>query len=297
MKLIVSLIVFSSFIVIGSSFGFRLSNGIPQLPAISSIFEHIPILQWTGASYNWPCPTTKALFKKSGKYDARNSIATRAQLSAEQNLFIAVPRFKNSTPVTLAKTSLLNKVGACDATFTPFPCWSLQEEGNCQSLQSVVDIHLDCHSILWALDIGVINTLNDPTRTCPPKVVAFNERNGRVVRVINLDGLVTDESRLQYLIVDHSNDGRTFLYISDAATRAIIVYDVQASRGFRVILPSAVTANCTKRDVLYLALVKNNEGNAVLYFNYLCAKRLFSINAEYLRQGSTQGRIQGMQSQ
>lgn len=71
------------------------------------------------------------------------------------------------------------------------------------------------------------------------------------------------------------------------------MYDVQASRGFRVVLPKAVTNGCPKRDVLYLALINRTNGTSSLYFTYLSSKQLFVISTEYLRNGNIQGRITG----
>lgn len=78
----------------------------------------------------------------------------------------------------MGKLSLSNdgeppKIGA-------YPCWSMQEEGNCASLQNVVDIFVDQQGILWVLDTGVVNTLEKPVRKCPPKVVAFNLNTDKV---------------------------------------------------------------------------------------------------------------------
>lgn len=87
-------------------------------------------------------------------------------------------RYKPGVPVTLAKASLKDK--NCQVSLSPFPCWSLQEEGTCTSLQNVVDIYLDPEDVLWVLDTGVINSLEQAERRCPPKVVAFNVKTGKV---------------------------------------------------------------------------------------------------------------------
>lgn len=141
------------------------------------------------------------------------------------------------------------------------------------------------------LDVGVVNTLDQPIRRCPPKVVAFSVKTGKVLKVIDLSSLVCQASRLQYLAIDYSTDGHCYVYVSDAATRAILVYDVASGKGFRVVLPKAITAGCTRRDVLYLALVRKSCGNAYLYFTYLGSRRIFSIKTEYLRKGSASGRV------
>jgi hypothetical protein len=250
-----------------------------------------PDLKWSGADFTWPCSTTKALLKNSGKFIVKNNIATRAQIHRDQ-VFFALPRYRKGVPATLVKTRL--KRGACSATFEPFPCWSMQEEGKCSALQSVVDLVIDGSDILWALDTGVVDTLEDqPLQNCPPKVMAFNVRNGKLLKTITFEGLISKNSRLQYLAVDYGKDGRAFIYVSDAASRAIIVYDVQAGKGYRVMLPKAVSDGCGKKDVLYLALTSKTCGTSTLFFTYLCSKKVFSIRTDYLRDGRTNGKIEG----
>lgn len=250
-----------------------------------------PFLQWTGVDLTYPCSTTKALFKSSGKLITKNNIATRGQIYKD-TIFFALPRYKKGIPATLVKTKL-NR-GACSVTFEPFPCWSMQEESKCSAMQSVVDLVLDGSDLLWVLDTGVVETLEDePKQTCPPKVLALNVKTGKLMKTITFDGLLSKSSRLQYLAVDYGRDGRAFVYVSDAAARALIVYDVQASKGYRVILPKAVSEGCGKKDVLYIALTRKSCGTSTLYFTYLCSNKLFAIKTDCLRDGKTTGRIEG----
>lgn len=210
------------------------------------------------------------------------------------DIFVAFPRYKPGTPATLAKASCGSGLPG-EVRFQPFPCWQMQEEGNCNSLQSVVDLFLDQNDILWVLDTGIINTLTEPERRCPPKVVAFNAKTGRLLKTITLTNLVNASSRLQYLAVDYSACGRCFIYVTDAANRALLVYDVQACRGYRLLLPKAVTMGDgeSKKDVLYLALIRRSCGTSILYFTYMGSSHMFAIRTEYLQTGDTTGRITG----
>lgn len=113
----------------------------------------------------------------------------------------------------------------------------------------------------------------------------------QIVKTIDLSGLVSSTSRLQYLVVDYSTDGRISVFVSDAAARAILVYDVNAGRGFRLVLPNAVTLGSCRRDVLYLALLRRADGTSCLVFTYLSSTRVFTIRTEYLRKGSSAGKI------
>lgn len=114
----------------------------------------------------------------------------------------------------------------------------------------------------------------------------------QVVKRIDLSGLVCSASRLNYITADYGDDGRAFVYVSDAATRAVIVWDVAAARGYRVVLPKAITHDCTgRRDVMYVALAQRSTGKNVLYLTYLTSNRMYAIDTCKLRQGCSQGTV------
>uniref|UniRef100_A0A0C9S0B6 MRJP1_3 protein n=1 Tax=Fopius arisanus TaxID=64838 RepID=A0A0C9S0B6_9HYME len=244
--------------------------------------------QLSGTKLEWPCSSTKSIYSSTGRYIARNVIVTRMQIYKDEAI-VAMPRLKPGTPFTLGVVPLRKKAGG--SSVSPFPCWSIQEEGNCAALQSVVDIFLDAQDILWALDTGIVNTLTQPVRRCQPKVVAFSVKTGKVVKIVELSELVDESSRLQQIIVDYAPDGRVFLYISDASNRSIIVYEAISDTGLTVTLPKAVSLGSNHRDVLYMALARKYDGTTVLYFTYLGSSRVFSIKADYLRKGNTDGYI------
>jgi hypothetical protein len=250
----------------------------------------LPDLTFTlnGANLDWPCSSTKSIYTSSGRYIPSNVITTRLQIHKDEAI-VVIPRYKAGVPFTLGKMSLRTK--NCHPAISPFPSWSLQEEGNCQALQSAVDIFLDAQDIFWVLDVGIVNTLDQPIRRCPPKIVAISAKTGKVLKTIDLSELVCSASRLQYLVVDYDEEGRCYVYVSDAATRAILVHDVSNSKSYRVVLPRAVTNGASSRDVLYLALIRKSCGTNVLYFTYLSSARLFSIKTQNLRRGSAQGTV------
>ncbi|RZC38990.1 MRJP domain containing protein [Asbolus verrucosus] len=248
--------------------------------------EIVKPVEWTGGNFGWPNQATKSIYQASGRFIQKNAIATRAQIYRD-DVIVALPRYKPGVPATLARLSLKHR--GCEATLTPFPCWTTQEEGNCNALQSVVDIFADPNDILWVLDVGVVNTLDTPIRRCPPKVVAISLRTGKLVKTLDLSGLVAQASRLQYIAVEYACDGRPFAYVSDAATRSVLVFDVAGNRGYRVVLPKAVAPG--KRDVLYIALIHKGNGNNFLMLTYLSSAKIFMIRTDYLRAGCTEGKI------
>lgn len=98
----------------------------------------------SGNNIEWPCESTKNIYTSTGRYIPRNMIGTRAQLY-NNDAIVAYPRYRPGVPFTLGSISL--KKGSCYASVSPFPCWSIQEEGNCQALQSVVDLVIDSQVI------------------------------------------------------------------------------------------------------------------------------------------------------
>lgn len=164
--------------------------------------------QLGGSELQWPCKSTRNIYTQSGRYVPRNVIVTRSQIYRDE-AYVTLPRLKSGVPFTLGKISM--KRGQCTTPIAPYPCWSLQEEGNCQALQSAVDLFLDPNDILWVLDVGLVNTLEQPVRRCPPKVVGINVKTGKVVQSINLSSLVVSNSRLQHLVVEYDDIGHCFM--------------------------------------------------------------------------------------
>jgi hypothetical protein len=161
-----------------------------------------------GGSLDWPCSSTKSIYTESGRYIPKNVISTRAQIYRDE-AFVTLPRLKSGVPFTLGKVSL--RRGQCFLSVAPFPCWDLQQEGNCQAIQSAVDLFLDPYDILWVLDVGIVNTLEQSVRRCPPKVVGINVRTGKVVQSIDLSTLVVKKSKLQHLVVEYNETGHGFM--------------------------------------------------------------------------------------
>ncbi|KAK5640865.1 hypothetical protein RI129_009412 [Pyrocoelia pectoralis] len=255
--------------------------------------DYLQPIEWSGGPFEWTENAVKSIYKSTGKYISKNVVSQRGQIYGDY-AYVALTRLRPGVPATLAQVSL--KSTGNDAVLKAFPCWLLQEEKNCKALQSVVDLFCDTQGVLWALDSGIVNTLHSnstPIRYCPPKVVAFSLNTEKLLKTVDLSGLVSQVSRLQYVVCEYprGNHEKPVIYISDAATRSILVYDVIANRGYRVVLPQVITNGCHRRDILYMALVRKGCGNNYIIFTYLGAKRMFSIRTDHLRTGSAHGRI------
>lgn len=59
---------------------------------------------------------------------------------------MAMPRYKNATPVTLALVDFCE--GPTAPSFYPYPSWEMQEVCNQNAIQSAVDLFVDKQVIL-----------------------------------------------------------------------------------------------------------------------------------------------------
>lgn len=94
-------------------------------------------------------------------------------------------------------------------------------------------------------------------------------------------------SRLQFIVADHTSQNNRYLYVSDAGTKTIIVWDVAKKKGVRVALPEKVVREYAPLDVLYLALIRRQTGNNLLYFTYRSGDDLFCIESKHLQEDAS----------
>jgi len=93
-------------------------------------------------------------------------------------------------PFTLGKTLLINNrelQQSFDTYVKPYPCVDQlgTGKGSCTGgiLVNVVDLVMGVDGILWVLDVGVSNTLDDhPSTDGDPKIVGFDVATGNVSR-------------------------------------------------------------------------------------------------------------------
>ncbi|KAF5274195.1 hypothetical protein FQA39_LY07299 [Lamprigera yunnana] len=239
------------------------------------------------SNVGFPCESTKNIYLSTGRYIQKNVIATRFQIHGHRCI-CAIPRLRHGVPVTLASFSLKNSPSR--PLLIPYPCWSMQEEGNVDALQNVVDISLDRTETLWALDTGICNTLEQPIKRSFPKLVGINVKTGQTVKVIDLSKFVVAHSRLQYVVVDIDEKGNYFAYVSDAGSGAIVVYDIFNNKGHRVVLPKAISDHVPHNDALYIVLIHKPCGN-LLYFKYLCSRKVYYIKTAFLQKGQVSGAV------
>ncbi|MDZ4829057.1 MAG: L-dopachrome tautomerase-related protein [Phycisphaerae bacterium] len=129
----------------------------------------------------------------------------------------------------------------------PTPTWSSAVGANGVGIQSIIGIKSDAEGVLWMLDAG---NLNEPGGS-PPKLVAWDTKVDRLVRVIHLPPPASRASSfLQDFVIDAAHDA---IYIADSGigagfektTPAIVVVYLKTGVSRRIL----ENAECVRGDL------------------------------------------------
>lgn len=132
----------------------------------------------SGQQAQFPCASTKNVYADTGRYVAKNVIATRVQVWGDR-AFVLTPRFKTGVPFTVSTTRLKCQ-DKCRPALTAYPCFQLHQEGDPNAIQNAVDFYLDHKGYLWVLDIGVTNTMQQPVRRSQPRIFVIDVKKDQV---------------------------------------------------------------------------------------------------------------------
>lgn len=132
----------------------------------------------SGQNIEWPCTSTKSVYADTGRYVAKNVIVTRAQVWGDR-AFVLTPRFRSGVPFTVS-TVRLECEHRCWPMLVPYPCWELHNEGDTNAIQNAVDLYLDPTGVLWVLDSGLVNTMEQPVRRTQPRIFAIDVKTDKV---------------------------------------------------------------------------------------------------------------------
>ncbi|KAH1016384.1 hypothetical protein HUJ04_007611 [Dendroctonus ponderosae] len=176
-----------------------------------------------------------------------NTVFTGLEVTADR-IFLGAPRLRAGIPATLFTIPRNIPLGSSPKP-QPYPDWSyhgaglgLDNETTCAGLVSVYRMRLDSCGRLWALDSGIMTSVDDFQRICNPKLVVFDLKTNQPVRtVIFPRQVLRPASLLANLIIDETIQGTcdsAFVYLADTAAPGIVVYDALRDRTWRVTHPS-----------------------------------------------------------
>lgn len=133
-----------------------------------------------GQNVEWPGPSARnAYAADTGRYVAKNVMATRAQVWRDR-AFVLTPRFRSGVPFTVSAVRLDCRRPWCRPALSPYPGWWAHAEDDTAAVQNAVDMHMDPTGVLWLLDIGLVNTMEQPVRRTRPRVFAVDVETDEV---------------------------------------------------------------------------------------------------------------------
>lgn len=180
-----------------------------------------------------------------GMFRPENTVFTGMEVTSDR-IFLAMPRLRAGVPATLAVIPRNTPAGSSPA-LQAYPSWAYHRAGvgdlaNCTGLISVYRMRKDSCGRLWVLDSGVMTSIDDFQRVCPPKLVMFDLRTNHPVRTIQFPReVLRPASLLTNIIIDETVQGsceKSIAYISDTAAPGIIVYDGAKDTAWRFMHPT-----------------------------------------------------------
>lgn len=257
------------------------ASGSPTIEPLKGIYS------WKRLEFDFPDESARLAAIQSGNYIPGAALPIDVDVytgGQESKVFITIPRFQHGVPVTLGYVT--DKVSTSgNPIIAPYPNWSSNSMTNCDSIISVYRVQVDELDRLWVIDTG---KLGDDW-ICPPQLHVFDLRTDKLIARYKFPkDQYKDESLFVTVAVDirkngyHGND--TFAYIADVTGFALIVYDHQHSRSWKITnnlfypYPPYGTFNI-KGDtfdlmdgIIGLALGPIENGDRTLYFHSLASR-------------------------
>ncbi|CAH1640453.1 unnamed protein product [Spodoptera littoralis] len=133
--------------------------------------------------------------------------------------------------------------GTQDAPLHPYPNWQegcLAQNGSVVSNRTVVStfrVNVDKCDRLWVVDNGVSDMSMDVKQVTQPSVLVFNLKTDELIKKFVLDeNVLRDSSVLTSIAVEivGKNCAKSYAYITDMGSNAIIVYSMDDNDAWRV---------------------------------------------------------------
>lgn len=282
--------------------------------ALSQKDHFTVVYQWDNINYTWRSPEDYQDALQSGRYIPEKNAMAGIKLHKDR-VYIALPRIREGTPVTLAS---IPKSSSKNALLEPFPSWEMNAGPDCTSIQNVQSMEIDQEGTMWVIDGARFNNFT----SCPPKLLLIDLNSRNITQTFDFPENICSSSDgfLNDIVVDSGSD---YAYITEASNRnpGLIVYSRKDNKAWKVFddtmlpeenaihfevdgWPSAVPVpidgiaiDLTTNDtsVYYTPLTgfkMYRVNSSILKDEELCASGLWKNHIEYL--GDKQGQSDGM---
>lgn len=187
--------------------------------------------QWHYINYTWPSIQSYAIAFKRKDYVPENNAMVGIKFYKDK-LYIALPRIRKGTPVTLAQMST-NSSDKTNQLLAPFPSWEMNAQKDCSTLQNVYSMEIDRRGVMWVLDGFRVNNFTK----CPPKLVLLDlNKKGKLVQSYEFSSELcsTEGGFLNDIVIDESDGGYAYITENSAKDPGIIVYSRLRNRAWKI---------------------------------------------------------------
>lgn len=246
--------------------------------------------EWSHINFTWKSASDYKKAMASKLYIPENNALVGIKFYGDK-LYLALPRLRPGTPVTLAyvPTTTTNKK---NLLLVPFPNWKMNAQKDCATLQNVQSMEIDRRGIMWVLD-GT--RINDITK-CPAKLVLLDLKNrGKIVHSFVFPNEISSNEGgfLNDIVLDESDGG--FAYITENSDQdpGLIVYSRLQNKAWKLrdksmhaeLDAAGFAVDGLKENKLVpidgIALdpiPKRRDGGRLVYYTPLTAYSLYAIN-------------------
>lgn len=187
--------------------------------------------QWSHINFTWGSNEEYKNAVLTKKYIPENNVMSGIKYYKDK-LYVALPRLRRGTPVTLAYVSR-NAKSITNPLLRPFPSWKMNARNDCATLQNVHSMEIDKKGIMWVLD-G--DRFNDITK-CPPKIVLLDlNKKGKVIQTYNFPNEISmrDGGFLNDLVIDESDGGYAFITENSVQDPGLVIYSRFQNRAWKI---------------------------------------------------------------
>ncbi|XP_005090608.1 protein yellow [Aplysia californica] len=271
---------------------------VDSRPRLDALMVH----EWTSVDIEWPSDAVKQEYIKNGSFVAEKNIITGIKVYKNQ-IYVTIPRWRTLTgiPVTLA-TVVQSDVRS---KLRPYPDWTSQTVGDCQSLQNVQSMEIDPNSgLMYVLDTGRIGILSDavkPENLCPAKIVVLDLNTNKQVASYDMpaDVVSRDNNFMNDIVLDYVDGQVRYAYITDVLEEVIHVFDFLTGAAWNVKDADSMKAEANGEDFINngvnYTFTVGVDGIAMspdfdyVYYCPLAGYKLYQVPTSSLRNGSAQG--------
>uniref|UniRef100_A0A146LMT8 Protein yellow n=1 Tax=Lygus hesperus TaxID=30085 RepID=A0A146LMT8_LYGHE len=194
------------------------------------------VFRWKQMDFQFADEAARNASIASGEFKHSNNLPLGIEVW-EDKVFLTVPRWKSGVVSTL---NYVKKDGGESPLLIPYPDWETNNVSAAPYDSRIVNtfrVRADECDRLWVMDSGLNDILENPALLSPPKILVFDLKTDKLLRVYPLQsGDIKEDSFFANIVVDVDKDkcDGAFAYMPDLGSYGLVVYDWAKNETYRV---------------------------------------------------------------